>query len=85
MKRESRHIESKYNHKDKSKGEFISFKFVPPGRILIYKGTPEEARYLQPITSRSNKITKTCEIWSPRWQKASFNAIPANLERKLEQ
>ena len=30
-------------------------------------------------------ISKTCDIWSPRWQKGSFDAIPANLERKLQQ
>ena len=47
IKRDQRHIESKYNHKDKSKGEFISIMFVPPGRIIIYKGTPETARYVQ--------------------------------------
>ncbi len=45
--RESRQIESKYNHKEKNKGEFISIKFIPPGRIIIYKGTPETARYVQ--------------------------------------
>ncbi len=45
--RDSRHIESKYNHKDKSKGEFITLKFIPPGRVLIYKGSPETARYIQ--------------------------------------
>ncbi len=45
--RDQRQIESKYNHKDKSKGEFISIKFIPPGRIVIYKGSPESARYVQ--------------------------------------
>ncbi len=45
--RDSRHIESKYNHKQQDKGEFITIKFIPPGRILIYKGTPEDARYIQ--------------------------------------
>ncbi len=45
--RDKREIESKYNHKQKEKGEFISIKFIPPGRIIIYKGTPETARYVQ--------------------------------------
>ncbi len=45
--RDYRHIESKYNHKDKSKGEFITLKFVPPGRVFIYKGDPKSARYVQ--------------------------------------
>ncbi len=41
-------------------------------------------RYLNPIIARSNQISKTCEFWSPRWQKGSFDAIPAHLERKLK-
>ncbi len=45
--RESRQIESKYNHKDPEKGEFITIKFIPPGRIMIYKGSPDTARYVQ--------------------------------------
>ncbi|WP_269623002.1 Rieske 2Fe-2S domain-containing protein [Prochlorococcus marinus] len=40
-------IESKYKYKDKTKGEFIRIKFLPPGRIVIYKGEPKEARYIQ--------------------------------------
>ncbi len=42
-----RHIESKYMHKSDSKDEFITLKFIPPGRVLIYKGSPETARYIQ--------------------------------------
>ncbi len=45
----------------------------------------EKPRYLDPISSRAKKICKTCEIWSPRWQQGSFNTIPANLERSLNQ
>ena len=45
--RDERQIESKYMHKDKSKGEFIRIKFIPPGRILIYKDDLEKARYVQ--------------------------------------
>ncbi|KGG14535.1 Spermidine synthase [Prochlorococcus sp. MIT 0602] len=40
-------------------------------------------RYLKPLESRANQIQETCEIWSPRWQKGSFDAIPANLEREF--
>ena len=45
--REARQIQSKYNHKDKSKGEFITVKFLPPGRVIIYKGQEETSRYVQ--------------------------------------
>ncbi len=45
--REKDQIESKYKHKNKEDGEFIRIKFLPPGRIVIYKGEPEEARYIQ--------------------------------------
>ncbi len=45
--RDKGQIESKYKYKDKSKGEFIRIKFLPPGRIVIYKGEPNEARYIQ--------------------------------------
>ncbi len=47
IKRESRQIQSKYNHKDKNKGEFITIKFIPPGRVVIYKGEEETSRYVQ--------------------------------------
>ena len=45
--KEKNQIESIYKYKDKTKGEFIRIKFLPPGRILIYKGNPEESRYIQ--------------------------------------
>ncbi len=45
--RETRQIQSKYNHKIKSKGEFITIKFIPPGRVVIYKGDEETSRYVQ--------------------------------------
>ncbi len=38
---------TKYMHKGEEKEEFITQIFVPPGRIIIYKGTPESARYVQ--------------------------------------
>ncbi len=47
IKGDHRYIESVYKHKDKDKEEFITLRFVPPGRVMIYKGKPEQARYLQ--------------------------------------
>ncbi len=45
--KEKDQIESKYKYKDQSKGEFIRIKFLPPGRIVIYKGDPDKSRYIQ--------------------------------------
>ena len=47
IKRSKREIESKYRHKNGAKEEFITIKFIPPGRVCIYKGIPETARYIQ--------------------------------------
>ena len=41
-------------------------------------------RYLYPINSRAEHISKTCQFWSPRWQKGSFDSVPAHIERKLQ-
>ncbi len=46
IKRGKDEIESIYKYKDK-RGEFIRIKFLPPGRIIIYKGEPEKSRYIQ--------------------------------------
>ena len=40
-------IESIYFYKNDPSKEFIRIKYIPPGRILIYKGNPSECRYLQ--------------------------------------
>ncbi len=40
-------------------------------------------RYKHPIKKRVDEISKNCEIWSPRWQKGAFDAIPAFIEREL--
>tara|TARA_Y100001978_G_scaffold113447_1_gene101209 strand:- start:17092 stop:18438 length:1347 start_codon:yes stop_codon:yes gene_type:complete len=40
-------IESIYSYKNEPSKEFIRIKFIPPGRILIYKGDPKVSRYLQ--------------------------------------
>jgi spermidine synthase len=28
-------------------------------------------------------VAEGCEIWSPRWQRGAFDAIPAAIEREL--
>ena len=71
------------------------FKYADPlyGSMPIYPSgywswtfaSIEQPIYINPIPARANKISKGCKIWSPRWQKGSFNAIPSNLERKLKQ
>ena len=33
---------------------------------------------------RAAAVAASCEIWSPRWQRGGFDAIPAGIERALE-
>jgi len=40
-------------------------------------------RYLNPLPERAVAVTAGCEIWSPRWQRGAFEAIPAFVERAL--
>jgi len=42
-----KYIESIYTYKNDPSKEFIRIRFVPPGRIMIYKGEPKNSRYLQ--------------------------------------
>ncbi len=42
-----KYIESIYFYKNDPSKEFIRIKYMPPGRILIYKGNPSACRYLQ--------------------------------------
>tara|TARA_B100001109_G_scaffold254326_1_gene253755 strand:+ start:171 stop:1493 length:1323 start_codon:yes stop_codon:yes gene_type:complete len=42
-----KYIESIYFYKNDPTNEFIRIKYIPPGRILIYKGEPSISRYLQ--------------------------------------
>ncbi|MBO6975595.1 MAG: aromatic ring-hydroxylating dioxygenase subunit alpha [Prochlorococcus marinus CUG1435] len=42
-----KYIESIYYYKNDPTKEFIRIKYIPPGRILIYKGDPSSSRYLQ--------------------------------------
>ncbi|AAQ00892.1 MULTISPECIES: polyamine aminopropyltransferase [Prochlorococcus] len=71
------------------------FKYADPlyGYVPIYPSgiwswtfaSIKKPRHLYPIISRANTISKTCQVWSPRWQRGGFDAIPANIERKLQQ
>jgi spermidine synthase len=42
-------------------------------------------RYLNPDPARAAAVAEGCEIWSPRWQRGAFDAIPAGIERALNQ
>jgi spermidine synthase len=41
-------------------------------------------RYLQPCPVRGAAVAAGCTVWSPRWQRGAFDAIPAAIERDLE-
>ena len=43
----------------------------------------DKARYKQPDLTRARYVADQCEIWSTRWQKGAFDAIPAFIEREL--
>lgn len=45
----------------------------------------EHPRYHKPIPNRAAAISEGCEIWSTRWQKGAFEAMPAFVERELNQ
>ncbi len=40
-------------------------------------------RYLDPSPERAAAVAAGCEIWSPRWQRGAFEAVPAFVERAL--
>jgi spermidine synthase len=40
-------------------------------------------RYLTPRPERALAVAGGCAIWSPRWQRGCFDAIPAAVEREL--
>jgi len=42
-----------------------------------------QPRYRQPNTNRATAIADGCRIWSPRWQRGAFEAIPAFIAREL--
>jgi spermidine synthase len=43
----------------------------------------DSRRYVNPDPSRAAAVAEGCEIWSPRWQRGAFDAIPAAIERAL--
>ena len=43
----------------------------------------EKPKYLYPKDKRVQIISDNCKIWSKRWQEGAFNAIPAFIEREL--
>ncbi len=43
-----------------------------------------EPRYLNPLKKRAEFISRNCHLWSPRWQKGAFIAMPAFIEKKLK-
>ena len=45
----------------------------------------DKKRYLKPNATRADSISPNVEIWSTRWQKGAFEAIPAFIERKLKE
>ena len=44
----------------------------------------DKPRYLNPKLERINKVADDCKIWSPRWQRGAFDAVPAFIERALK-
>jgi spermidine synthase len=40
-------------------------------------------RYHRPDPFRAATVSAGCEIWSPRWQRGGFEAVPASIERQL--
>jgi spermidine synthase len=40
-------------------------------------------RYHRPDPVRAATVSAGCEIWSPRWQRGGFEAVPASIERQL--
>ena len=43
----------------------------------------DRPRYREPIAGRCDTVAAGCEIWSPRWQRGAFEAMPAMIEREL--
>ncbi len=40
-------------------------------------------RYREPLPERAAAVAEGCAIWSPRWQRGAFEAVPAFVEREL--
>ena len=43
----------------------------------------DDPRYRTPQPERAAAVADGCEIWSPRWQRGGFDAMPACIERAL--
>ena len=43
----------------------------------------DQPRYRHPKADRAKIVAQNCEVWSSRWQKGAFEAIPAFIERQL--
>tara|TARA_Y100001968_G_C19227674_1_gene652878 strand:- start:1 stop:864 length:864 start_codon:yes stop_codon:yes gene_type:complete len=61
-----------------------SVSIYPSGLWSWTFASMEKQIYLHPIESRVKEITKSCHIWSKRWQQGAFNSIPAFMERELK-
>ena len=44
---------------------------------------PDGPRYREPLAERAAAVAPGCSIWSPRWQRGAFEAVPAFVERQL--
>ena len=44
----------------------------------------EGPHYQKPLQKRADAISPQCKIWSTKWQKGAFEAIPVHIERKLK-
>ncbi len=42
-------------------------------------------RYRNPLAQRAEQVADGCRIWSPRWQGGGFAAMPAWIERQLQE
>ncbi|MFN6133216.1 MAG: polyamine aminopropyltransferase [Synechococcaceae cyanobacterium] len=43
----------------------------------------DSPRYRDPLAERAAAVAAGCQIWSPRWQRGGFTAMPAWIERVL--
>ncbi len=78
IKRDNRQIESIYSYKNNEQDEFIRIKFVPPGRIFIYKGSPESTRYIQ-VLDHIPLGNNKARVIVRHYRKFLKNKILANL------
>ena len=69
-----------FDHADPLYG---SVSIYPSGLWSWTFASMKNPTYMYPIKSRVKEISHNCQIWSERWQKGAFNAIPAFIEREL--